>query len=314
MPDGRPAVVTGGAGFLGGYVVERLRRRGVTDVMVVRSKDFDLVHGDDVRRLLREVRPSLVVHLAGRVGGIGVTSANPATFFYDNIMMGVQLMHECHAAGVAKLVAVSSICAYPAESALPLRAESLWQGYPEESNAPYGIAKRVLDVQAAAYRAQYGFNAVVVYPTNLYGPRDDFDLATSHAIPAMLRKFHGAMLRGEPEVVLWGDGTPTRDFLYVQDCAEAIALAAERYDASTPLNLGSGQEVGMRDLAAKVAHLVGYEGRVSWDSSMPRGQRRRLVDVIPAKQQLGFVATTTLDEGLARTYAWMKDNVPLPGG
>jgi GDP-L-fucose synthase len=222
--------------------------------------------------------------------------------------MGVQVMHESYAAGVEKLVAVSSICAYPRACSRPLRGEDLWLGYPEETNAPYGVAKRVLGVQAAAYRQQHGFHAVVVYPANLYGPGDDFDPVTCHVIPAMLRKFEDAKQRGVREVVLWGDGTPTRDFLYVEDCAEAVVLAAERYDSTEPLNFGSGREIRMTELAREIAGIVGYTGSVVWDASMPSGQPRRSVDIGPARDELGFVATTRLEEGLAETYTWMKDN------
>jgi len=298
-------VVTGGAGFLGTYLVERLRARGVRHLVVPRSSETDLVDGVAVRRLLAEARPTLVLHLAARVGGIGANRDNPGRFFYENLMMGTQLLHESQRAGVAKLVAVGTVCAYPKHCPVPFREEDLWNGYPEETNAPYGIAKKALAVQSDGYRRQYGFNSVVLFPANLYGPRDNFDLETSHVIPAMLRKFQEAKRRGDSEVALWGDGSPTRDFLYVEDCADGILLAAEKYDSSEPVNLGSGHEISIRDLADKVAKLVGYEGAVHWDATRPSGQPRRRLDVSRAYERFGFRATTTLDEGLEKTHAWM---------
>ena len=300
-------LVTGGAGFLGSFVVEKLRERGADEIFVLRSRDYDLVDGDAVRRLLRETKPQVVLHLAARVGGIGANRQNPGRYFYENAMMGLQIMHEAHLAGVEKLVATATICAYPKFCPVPFREEDIWNGYPEETNAPYGIAKKMLSVQSAAYREQYGFNSVVVYPVNLYGPRDNFDLETSHVIPAMLRKFHEAKLAGAPEVVLWGDGSPTREFFYVEDCAEGILLAAERYESSEPMNLGSGEEIRIADLATMVARLVGYEGRVVWDVTKPNGQPRRRLDVTRARECIGFEARVSLEEGLRRTYAWMRD-------
>ena len=300
-------LVTGGAGFLGSFVVEKLRERGADEIFVPRSRDYDLVDGDAVRRLLRETKPQVVLHLAARVGGIGANRQNPGRYFYENAMMGLQIMHEAHLAGVEKLVATATICAYPKFCPVPFREEDIWNGYPEETNAPYGIAKKMLSVQSAAYREQYGFNSVVVYPVNLYGPRDNFDLETSHVIPAMLRKFHEAKVAGAPEVVLWGDGSPTREFFYVEDCAEGILLAAERYESSEPMNLGSGEEIRIADLATMVARLVGYEGRVVWDVTKPNGQPRRRLDVTRARERIGFEARVSLEEGLRRTYAWMRD-------
>lgn len=299
-------LVTGGAGFLGSFVVEKLRDRGAAEIFVPRSREYDLVDGDAVRRLLRDTKPHVVLHLAARVGGIGANRQNPGRFFYENAMMGLQLLHEAYVAGVEKLVATATICAYPKFCPVPFREEDLWNGYPEETNAPYGIAKKILSVQSAAYREQYGFNSAVVYPVNLYGPRDNFDLETSHVIPAMLRKFHEAKLAGAPEVVLWGDGSPTREFFYVEDCAEGILLTAERYDSSEPMNLGSGEEIRIADLATKIANLVGYEGRVVWDTTKPNGQPRRRLDVTRAREKIGFEARVSLEEGLRRTYEWMK--------
>lgn len=301
-------VVTGGAGFLGSFVVDELRRRGARHVFVPRSADFDLVRGDDVRRLLADQRPDVVLHLAARVGGIGANRENPGRFFYENAMMGVQLLHECWAARVRKVVAVGTVCAYPKFCPTPFREDDLWNGYPEETNAPYGIAKKILGVQSAAYREQYGLNSVVLYPVNLYGPRDNFDLESSHVIPAMLRKFHEAKARGDRQVTLWGDGSPTREFFYVEDCARGVVLAAERYDASDPVNLGSSEEISIRDLAETVRSLVGYEGEVVWDTSKPNGQPRRKLDVSRARDRFGFEAEVFLREGLARTYAWFEES------
>jgi GDP-L-fucose synthase len=302
-------LVTGGAGFLGSFVVEKLRERGAHELFLPRSRDYDLVDGSAVRRLLEDARPDLVIHLAARVGGIGANRENPGRFFYENAMMGIQLMHECWRTGVKKVVVAGSICAYPKHTPVPFREEDLWNGYPEETNAPYGIAKKILGVQSAAYRQQYGFNSCVVYPVNLYGPRDNFDYASSHVIPAMLRKFHEAKVQRAPSVELWGDGSPTREFFYVTDCAEAILLVAESYDSSDPMNLGSGEEIRIRDLAATLQRLTGYEGEVLWDASKPNGQPRRLLDVSRAEQRLGFRASVSLEDGLRRTYAWMVEQL-----
>ncbi len=301
-------LVTGGAGFLGGFVVERLRALGAAEITVPRSRDYDLVQGDAVRRLLAEARPDLVLHLAARVGGIGANRDNPGRFFYENAMMGIQLLHECHVAGVSKVVALGTVCAYPKFCPTPFREETMWDGYPEETNAPYGVAKKILGVQSAAYREQYGFNSVVVYPVNLYGPRDNFDLHSSHVIPAMLRKFHAAQLAGAPEVVLWGDGSPTREFFYVEDCAAGLLAAAERYDSSEPVNLGSSEEIAMRDLAERIRELVGYRGVIRWDTTKPNGQPRRKLDVSRARERFGFEAQVSLETGLARTYEWMREH------
>ena len=301
-------VLTGGAGFLGSFVVERLRARGARQVVVPRRSECDLVQGDAVRRLLAETRPDLVIHLAARVGGIGANRKNPGQYFYENLMMGVQLMHEAYKVGVKKLLAAATICAYPKECPVPFKETDLWNGYPEETNAPYGLAKKMLTVQSAAYRDQYGFNSVVVYPVNLYGPRDNFDLESSHVIPAMLRKFHTARLEKAREVVLWGDGSPTREFLYVDDCAEGLLLAAEGYDSSDPVNLGSGEEITMRALAEKIQRLVGFEGSVRWDTAKPNGQPRRQLDVSRARDRFGFQAKVKFDEGLGSTYRWMLEH------
>jgi GDP-L-fucose synthase len=301
-------VVTGGAGFLGGAVVRTLEARGAAHVFVPRSSEYDLVDGDAVRRLLADTKPTLVIHLAARVGGIAANQDNPGKFFYDNLMMGVQLLHESYVSGVPKVVAAGTICAYPKFCPVPFREDDIWNGYPEETNAPYGIAKKALTVQSAAYRQQYGFNSVVVYPVNLYGPSDNFDLHTSHVIPAMLRKFQEAKVAGKPSVTLWGDGSPTREFFYVDDCAEGIVLAAERYDSSDPMNLGSGDEISIKALAEQIKELVGFSGTIVWDKSKPNGQPRRKLDVSRARERLGFRAGTPLAEGLKKTYAWMLES------
>jgi GDP-L-fucose synthase len=304
-------LVTGGAGFLGSSVVEHLRARGTRDVYAPRSTEYDLVDGNAVRRLLRETRPDLVIHLAARVGGIGANLENPGRFFYENLMMGAQLLHESYAAGVPKFVGIGTVCAYPELCPVPFREDDLWLGYPEPTNAPYGIAKKVLTVQSAAYRQQYGYNSVVVYPVNLFGPRDNFDLRSSHVIPAMLRKFHEGKLGNAPEVVLWGDGSPTREFCYVEDCAEAIVLAAERYDSSEPVNIGSGKEISMKELSSEIATLVGFTGRITWDVSKPNGQPRRSLDVSRALERFGFTAATSFREGLRRTYGWFAEQAAV---
>jgi GDP-L-fucose synthase len=305
--NGRRVVVTGGAGFLGSFVVERLRGAGAS-VTVPRSADYDLVDRAAARRLLSDARPDLVIHLAARVGGIGANRSNPGRFLFENAMMGLQLFEECRLAQVPKLVALGTICAYPKFAPVPFKEEDLWNGYPEETNAPYGVAKKMMLVQSEGYRQQYGMNSVVLFPVNLYGPRDNFDLESSHVIPAMIRKFVGARTRGEPEVTLWGDGSPTREFLYVDDAAEGILLAAERYDSSDPVNLGNGVEITIADLATKIAKAARYEGRFVWDSGKPNGQPRRQLDVTRARERFGFVAKTTFDDGLRATVDYFENH------
>ncbi|HYS16901.1 MAG TPA: GDP-L-fucose synthase [Candidatus Binatia bacterium] len=302
----RRALVTGGAGFLGSRVVDELKRRGCRDVFVSRSRDYDLRRGQDIERVLRDARPDVVIHLAARVGGIGANRAHPAEFFYDNLLMGTQMLHESWRAGVPKFVSISTICAYPKLTPVPFREADLWNGYPEETNAPYGLAKKMLLVQAQAYRQQYGFNAIHLMPVNLYGPGDHFDLEDSHVIPALVRKCLEARERGEPEIVCWGDGTPTREFLYVEDAAEAIVLGAERYDGPEPVNLGSGVEISIKELVQLVAKLTGFEGRIRWDTAKPNGQPRRCVDTDRAEQWLGFRARTAFEDGLRRTVDWYR--------
>ena len=299
-------LVTGGAGFLGSFVVEALARRGVSDPFIPRSRDYDLVDGAAIRRLFDDARPTVILHLAARVGGIGANRENPGRFFYENLMMGVQLVEEARRRGTKKLVLVGTICAYPKHAPVPFREDDLWNGYPEETNAPYGLAKKMLLVQAQAYRQQYGTNAVVLFPVNLYGPRDNFDLGSSHVIPALIRKIDRAIVEGRDEVVLWGDGSPTREFLHAADAAEGILLAAERYDDGDPVNLGSGREIAIGDLAAQIGALMGYRGRFTYDLDKPNGQPRRCLDTSRARERFGFVARTPLEEGLAETIAWWR--------
>ena len=300
----RRVVVTGGGGFLGSFVVEGLRARGCRHVFVPRSRTHDLRDAEAIHRLYAETRPDMVIHLAAVVGGIGANRASPGSFFYDNAIMGLQLMERARQAGIDKFVGVGTICEYPKHTPVPFVEEDLWNGYPEETNAPYGLAKKMLLVQGQAYRAQYGFPAIHLLPTNLYGPRDNFDLDAGHVIPALIRKCVEAKERGEREIVLWGDGSPTREFLYVEDAAEGILLAAERYDGPEPVNLATGHEISIRDLAAAVAAEVGFDGGIVWDTSKPNGQPRRCVDASLAKRLFGFEARTRLNEGIPRAIAW----------
>lgn len=302
---GRRVAVTGGAGFLGSYVVEGLRRRGV-EPLVVRSRDYDLVDVSAVRRMYRDLRPDVVLHLAAVVGGIGANRENPGRFFHDNLVMGVSLIEEGRKAGLAKFVQVGTVCAYPKYTPLPFREEDLWNGYPEETNAPYGIAKKALLVQLQAYRAQYGFPGIYLLPVNLYGPRDDFDPASSHVIPALIRKAVEAAERGLPELTVWGDGTPTREFLHAADAAEGILLAAERYDGPEPVNLGSGEEHAIAELADLVARECGFAGRIVFDASRPNGQPRRRLDTTRAERLFGFRARVPFARGLRETIAWYR--------
>ena len=300
-------VVTGGAGFLGSVVVKQLRDRECQTVIVPRSKDYDLRDRDAIIRLFRETRPDLIIHLAAIVGGIAANKANPGRFFYDNAIMGIQLIEYARQFGLEKFVAVGTVCAYPKFSPVPFKEDDLWNGYPEETNAPYGLAKKMMLVQAQAYRAQYGFNAIYLLPVNLYGPGDNFDLETSHVIPAIIRKCVEAKQTGSAEIVLWGDGSPTREFLYVEDAAEAILLAAERYNAEQPVNLGSGEEISIRNLVQVITQEIGYTGRISWDTSKPNGQPRRCLDVSRAEREFGFRAQTDFRQGLRRTIDWYLD-------
>ncbi len=295
--------MTGGAGFLGRYVVERLRAQGV-EPFIPLVENWDLTQAGDVDRLFAEQEPELVIHLAAEVGGIGANRANPGRFWYSNLVMGANVLEQSRLHGVEKLVVVGTICAYPKFTPVPFKEEELWNGYPEETNAPYGIAKKALLVGAQAYRAQYGLDAIYLLPVNLYGPGDNFAVESSHVIPAQIRKMVEAKKRGEREVVLWGDGSPTREFLYVDDCAEAITLAAERYDGPDPVNIGTGSEISIRELAETIAELTGYEGELVWDTSKPNGQPRRCLDTERAARLFGFRASTPFRAGLERTVAW----------
>ncbi len=301
---GKRICVTGGAGFMGSRLVARLHARGCNQVFVPRRADFDLVRGDAVRRLLDEARPEVIIHLAAAVGGIGANRENPGQFFYDNLMMGVQLIEEARLRGVEKFVALGTICAYPKFTPVPFKEENLWGGYPEETNAPYGLAKKMLLVQAQAYRQQYGFNAIYLLPVNLYGPGDNFNPASSHVIPAIIKKVADAMEAGEGRIVCWGTGNATREFLYVEDCAEGVALAAERYNGSEPVNLGAGKEITIRELVERICGLMKFEGKIEWDDSEPDGQPRRSLDTARAEREFGFRAKTSFEEGLGRTIQW----------
>lgn len=300
----RKVCVTGGAGFLGAYVVEKLHERGAKDVFVPRIEEYDLIQPDVIRRLLAHIRPDMVIHLAARVGGIGANRAHPGEFFYDNLMMGAQLMHESWKSGVGKFVALGTVCAYPKFTPVPFREQDLWNGYPEETNAPYGLAKKMLLVQSQAYRRQYGYNSIFLLPVNLYGPRDNFKPESSHVIPALIKKCVEAKERGDAEISAWGDGSPTREFLYVEDAAEGIVLAAERYNDSQPVNLGSAFEISIKDLTETIARLCGFGGKITWDTSKPNGQPRRKLDTSRAKELFGFEAQTTFETGLRRAIEW----------
>ena len=306
--DAKRVVVTGGAGFLGSFVVEKLQERGCPYIFVPRSRDYDLRDLGAIRRMLKDAKPDIVIHLAARVGGIGANRTHPAEFFYDNLIMGVQLLHESWRFGVEKFVAIGTVCAYPKHTPVPFKEEDLWNGYPEETNAPYGLAKKMLLVQSQAYRQQYGFNSIFLLPVNLYGPRDNFNLETSHVIPALIRKCIEAKERGDDHIVVWGTGKPTREFLYVEDAAEGILLATERYNESEPVNLGSGMEISIKDLVHLIARLTGFEGKIVWDTSKPDGQPRRCLDTSKAERLFGFKAKTPFEEGLRKTIEWYVAN------
>jgi GDP-L-fucose synthase len=303
--EGQRVVVTGGAGFLGRYVVTELRAHGA-EVVVPRRAQYDLVQRDACRQLLADARPGIVVHLAGRVGGIGANREHPGSFFFDNLMMGVQLVEECRLAGVGKVVTIGTICSYPKATPVPFREEAIWDGYPEETNAPYGLAKKMLLVQGLAYRQQYGVNVIHLLPVNLYGPGDNFEPTTSHVIPALLAKFQDAIDAGRGHVEAWGTGRASREFLYVEDAARGIRLAAEAYDGSEPVNLGSGFEISIFDLTHLIARLMGFTGEIRWDASKPDGQPRRCLDTARAERLFGFRATVSFEDGLRRTIAWYR--------
>jgi GDP-L-fucose synthase len=298
-------LVTGGGGFLGSHLVERLRDQG-TDPFVARRADYDLTHATDTARLFEDAQPELVFHLAAEVGGIGANRANPGRYWYANLMMGAHVLEQARLRGTGKVVLAGTVCAYPKFATVPFREDELWDGYPEETNAPYGVAKKALLVGAQAYREQYGTNAIFLLPANLYGPRDNFHQTNAHVIADLIRKMH----ESRDEVLLWGDGTPTREFLYVEDCVDGLLLAAERYDGPLPVNLGTGKEISIRDLAELVAELTGFEGEIRWDTAMPNGQPRRSLDASRAKELFGFEARTPLREGLKQTIAWYRSSHP----
>ncbi len=302
-------VVTGGAGFLGSYVIEKLRERGVENIIIPRSKDYDLVRAENIRRLYDDANPDLVIHLAAVVGGIGANRANPGRFYYDNLVMGAQLMEEARVRGVRKFVATGTVCAYPKFTPAPFKEDDLWNGYPEETNAPYGLAKKMMLVQSQAYRREYGFNSIFLLPVNLFGARDNFDLQTSHVIPALIRKCVEAVRSGEDQIVCWGTGAVTREFLHADDCARGIVLAAEKYDKSEPVNLGAGFEISIRDLAEKIAALSGFKGHLVWDDSQPDGQPRRSLDTTRAEREFGFRAKIGFEEGLKQTIEWYRNQI-----
>ena len=300
--------VTGGAGFLGTHLIENLKNRGAEDIFVPTIEKYDLVDRDAIAQLLSDSNPDVIIHLAAHVGGIGANREHPAEFFYDNLMMGVQLMHQVWERGVEKFVAIGTVCAYPKFTPVPFREDDLWIGYPEETNAPYGLAKKMLLVQSQAYREQYSFNSIFLLPVNLYGPGDNFNPKSSHVIPALIRKCVEAKENGDDHIVVWGDGSPTREFIYVTDAAEGIALATARYNESDPVNIGSGFEISIKDLVEKIAHLTGFEGDLVWDTSKPNGQPRRALDTSRAKEKFGFEARTDFDEGLINTIRWFQEH------
>jgi GDP-L-fucose synthase len=299
-------VVTGGAGFLGAYVIEKLKIRGCKDILIPRIEDYDFVQPGAVKRMYKNARADIVIHLAAQVGGIEVNRRNPGKFFYDNLMMGVQLMEEGRQTGLEKFVALGTICAYPKFTPVPFKEEDLWNGYPEETNAPYGLAKKMLLVQSQAYRQQYGFNSIFLLPVNLYGPGDNFDPKSSHVIPSLIKKCLDAIRENKSEIVVWGTGKASREFLFVEDCAEGIVLATEKYDKSDPVNLGAGFEISIKDLVSLIIRLTGFKGAVNWDATKPDGQPRRMLDTSRAQKEFGFKSWTNFEEGLTKTIEWYR--------
>jgi GDP-L-fucose synthase len=312
--QGKRVIVTGGAGFLGRHVTATLGDRSADDIIVPLIEEYNLVDPAEIRRMYAnalqraEASRTIVIHLAANVGGIGANLEHPAEFFYDNLMMGVELMHQAHQLGIGKFIAIGTVCAYPKFTRVPFKEDDLWLGYPEETNAPYGLAKKMMLVQAQAYRQQYGFNAIFLLPVNLYGPGDNFNLKTSHVIPALIRKTLEAKEAGAPSLSLWGDGSPTREFLYVEDAADGIVTAAEKYDRPEPVNLGSGSEISIRELAAMIARITGFRGQIIWETDKPNGQPRRALDVTRAMEYFGWQARMPFEEGIRRTIAWYEEN------
>ncbi len=306
--NGKKVIVTGGNGFLGSFVVDELKKRDCNNIFVPRSSEYNLVEMEAVRRLYKDASPDIVIHLAAKVGGIGANRKNPGSFFYDNLMMGAQLMETGRLFGIEKFVTLGTICSYPKFTPVPFKEEDLWNGYPEETNAPYGLAKKMLLVQSQSYRQQYGFNSICLFPVNLYGPRDNFDPETSHVIPALIKKCFDAINSNKKNIEIWGTGNATREFLYVEDCAEAILLAAEKYNKSEPVNIGIGSEISIKDLVQLICRLTGFKGEIVWDASKPDGQPRRCLDVKRAFNEFGFKAATDLENGLRKTIDWYKGN------
>ena len=304
----KQVIVTGGSGFLGSFVVEKLKQRGARNVFIPRSSEYDLRHPESITHMLQDHRANMIIHLAALAGGIGANRARPAEFFYDNLMMGVPLLHQAWEKNVEKFVAVGSVCSYPKYTPLPFKEENLWDGYPEETNAPYGLAKKMLLVQSQSYRQQYGYNSIYLMPVNLFGPRDNFDLETSHVIPALIRKAVEASERGDKEMMVWGDGSPTREFLYVEDAADGIVTAAEKYNGDQPVNLGSGFEISIKDLVEMIIKMTGFEGQLVWQTDKPNGQPRRGLDVSRAKDYFGWSAQVPFEEGMRRTIEWYRSN------
>ena len=312
--QGKKIIVTGGAGFLGSFVTAKLKARGATDIFIPTIEEYNLVDASEIRRMyansFKSVDPKnvVIIHLAANVGGIGANMEHPADFFYDNLMMGVELMHQAYKNGVGKFVAIGTVCAYPKFTPVPFKEENLWMGYPEETNAPYGLAKKMMLVQAQDYRQQYGFDTIFLLPVNLYGPRDNFNPKSSHVIPALIRKAVEAQERGDAEMKVWGDGSPTREFLFVEDAADGIVTATEKYNGSEPVNIGSGYEISIKDLAEMIVKMTGYQGKLAWQTDKPNGQPRRGLDVSRAKEYFGWSAQVPFEEGMRRTIEWYKQN------
>lgn len=304
-------IVTGGAGFLGKFVIKKLKERNCKDIFIPKIEEYDLRNLEKIKKMYRDAKADIVIHLAAIVGGIGANRENPGSFFYDNLIMGIQLMEQARLSNIEKFVALGTICAYPKFTPVPFKEENLWDGYPEETNAPYGLAKKMSLVQSQAYRQQYGFNSIFLLPVNLYGPGDNFNPKSSHVIPALIKKFHDAKINNDAEVVVWGTGEATREFLYVEDCAEAVVLATEKYDKPDPVNIGAGFEISIKDLAEKIKDIIGFEGKIVWDTTKPDGQPRRCLDTKRAEKEFGFKARVKFNEGLKNAIDWYIENKDL---